>query len=187
MKERDEIKNDSTSLYQRLQRGDKSAFNKLVEMYQKKLFRIGYSYFQDKDEAMEIVQDVFIKVYRNISNFNIGTNFDSWIFRITSNLCIDRYRKHKREKKSPLELIDNEKQDNFSTPAGIALIESKNIEIKKAINSLSKKQRAVFTLKYLSYKKFTEISDILGIATGTVKSLHFRAINKIKHQISLGS
>ena len=97
----DEFKNESTDLYKRLQRGDQFAFNKLVEKYQKRLFRIGYSYFQDKDEAMEIVQDTFIKVYKNISGYNIGTNFDSWIYRITSNLCIDKYRKNKREKKKP--------------------------------------------------------------------------------------
>jgi len=178
--------NESTDLYKRMQRGDPQAFNRMVQEYEKKIFRIAYGFFRDRDEAMEIVQSTFLKVFRNMASYQLGSNFSSWIYKIASNLCIDRYRKHKKREENTLEIYNRTRETQPGNPAQMALVESKKEEIERAVNKLSRRQKMVFSLKYFSHKKLSEISDILGIANGTVKTLHFRALEKIKQEVATG-
>jgi RNA polymerase sigma-70 factor (ECF subfamily) len=177
---------ESTELFKRMQKGDPQAFNQMVREYEKKIFRIAYGFFKDRDEAMEIVQGTFLKVYRNIASYRLGTSFSSWIYRIASNLCIDRYRKNKRSQESSREIYRRTEETRPEGPSQMALVESQKDEIQRALEKLSRRQKMVFSLRYFSHKKMSEISDILGIADGTVKTLHFRALEKIRREVAFG-
>ena len=165
--------------------GDKNAFGQLIKNYEKKMFKFAYGYFPDSDEAMEIVQDTFVKVYQNLDNFKLGSSFNSWIYKICSNLCIDRFRKNKRENQNFKKLQSKFNEDSGMNPEKSVEFESQNEHIKRAVNQLPQQQKKVFLLKYFSYKKFREIADIMGIAVGSVKSLHFRALAKVRREIHL--
>src|SRR5690606_12045103 len=85
------------TLVERVQRGDRDAFRTLVERYQRRLFSVAYGMVRNKEDAMDVVQDAFIKVHRHISNFQGSSSFYTWAYRITVNLCIDFLRKRSRQ------------------------------------------------------------------------------------------
>ena len=89
------------TLVRRIKQGHQPAFSELASLYQQKVFRLAYWFFKDKDDAMEIVQETFLRLYQKLDGFDETderTRFNSWIYRIAYNLCIDFYRKFKKKK-----------------------------------------------------------------------------------------
>lgn len=161
------------------------AFYCLVEKYEKKLLnyilRITNISYED---AENLLQDIFLKIYTNINSYNSDYSFSSWIYRIAHNYTIDYYKKNKNKQNVNLNSWDD-KDINF-----LELLESdENIEkniinkelilkIKKILNSLDIKYREILILKFLEEKNYKEISDILKIPEWTVATL----INRWKKQ-----
>lgn len=156
----------------------------LIERYEKKLlsYILRISSFS-KEEAEDILQEVFIKTYRNLNDFDKDLKFSSWIYRITHNQVISHYRKIKARPQSlPLEL--NEKILE-KIPSGLNLEKQvdnqflgKNIQ--EVLNKLDIKYKEVLVLKFLEEKSYQEISDILKRPTGTVGTLINRAKKEFK-------
>lgn len=164
------------------------AFYCVVEKYEEKLLKYIMRITNiDLEEAENLLQEVFIKVYKNINEFNEGLTFSSWIYRIAHNITIDYYRKNKDKKEVSLQ-TDDEDYVNL-----IELLESDiNIEeeykkkellikIMNTINQLDTKYKEILILKFLEEKNYSEISDILKIPEWTVATL----INRWKKQFKI--
>ncbi len=169
-------------IIKRIKNGDKEAFNMLIRIYQQRIFRLAYCYFQNKEDAMEIVQETFLRVYQKIKYFNEERNFQSWIYRIASNLCVDYYRRlHKQDK-----LFDKLKEEfivSRTSEKRTRISDFKDI-LKKSLQFLPRKQKMIFIMKNYEGLKYKEISKILKISVGTVKSLNHRAIKNLQNIVN---
>ncbi len=175
-------------LIRQLQEGDREAFTELVTLYQQKIFKLAFGFFQDRDDAMEIVQETFLRLYEKIDRFEKAqsqTAFKNWVYRIAYNLCIDFYRKFKKKKAGDKELYDfYESRDRESAnPEDILDRLHFKHTLKKYVMELSKRQQMVFMLKHYSQLKYHEISGVLDIAVGTAKSLHHQAVKNLEKRM----
>ena len=85
---------DIYSLVEKVKEGDREAFMRVTQLYQKKVFLLAYSFFQNKEDAMDIVQETFMRFYQKANLFQKGKNFQNWLLQIAKNICIDYHRKH---------------------------------------------------------------------------------------------
>ncbi len=173
-------------LVKRAVAGDAAAFGKLAQLYGKPLFKLAYGFFYNREDAMDVVQETSLRMYRFIGSYRSGTSFRNWVFRIATNLCIDMYRKNKRGKVFE-DSIDDVLTDIEDTqgqgPEAVLEATGNSLLIKEGLAGLSKKQRTVFILKHSSGLKFREIAEVLRISEGTVKSLHHRAIQGLRKHV----
>ena len=156
----------------RLKKGDQNAFDELCLEFQQKIFSLCCSLCGNYDDALDITQDVLIKIYKGISSFKGDSSLSTWIYRITKNACYDFLRKNK---KNP----DEEIPDNFVsqslTPEEMT-IKNENIElVRKCIDKIPAKYKLPLILREYRQLSYSEIADILEISEGTVKSRIFRA------------
>ncbi len=173
-------KNESKKeIIEKVKDGDKEAFNALIRIYQQKIFKLAYCYFQNKEDAMEIVQETFLRVYQKIKYFNEEKNFQNWIYRIASNLCVDYYRKIYKKEKKLLNKIKEKFILSTNNKKQLKILDLKDI-LKKSLQFLPHKQRIIFIMKHYEGLKYNEISRILKISVGTVKSLNHRAIKNLQ-------
>jgi len=166
---------------------DQAVFLWLVERYRAKLLRyINRLTNVNDDDAEDILQDVFIKVYLNLNDFNGDLKFSSWIYRITHNQVISRHRRLKARPEGYL--IDIEDQAARNLAAEIDIEASADLEllkkkIKLILGFLEERYREVLVLKFLEEKNYQEISDIIKKPGGTVASLINRAKQAFKKEL----
>ncbi len=179
---------EENELIRLVQQGNRQAFTELITLYQQKVFKLAFGFFQDRDDAMEIVQETFLRVYEKIDRFdrsNRQTAFQNWVFRIAYNLCIDFYRKFKKqktEKKELYEFYESQERETTNPEDQIDRVHFRHT-VKKCMMQLSKRQQMVFMLKHYSNLKHQEISGILNLSVGTVKSLYHRAMKNLEKQL----
>jgi len=169
---------------------DIDQYKYLVERYEKKLLSyIKSILYVNNEDAEDILQEVFIKAYRNLNSYNPEYKFSSWIYRITHNESVSFLRKNKNQMKN----IPNSSEKNiFDTiPSNIDLEkevfkESERDSVVLLVKKLDSKYRDVLYLKYIDQKDYNEISEILHIPSGTVGSLISRAKIKLKKLIEDG-
>jgi RNA polymerase sigma-70 factor (ECF subfamily) len=188
MKEIMELSNakrhEENELVRQVREGNRQAFTELVTRYQQDIYKLAYGFFQDRDDAMEIVQETFMRVYEKIDRYGQGSTenaFRNWMYRIAYNLCIDFYRKFKKKKtddKELYEFLESRDRETTNPESDMDRIHFKHT-LKKSVMDLSKRQQMVFMLKHYSDLKHQEISNILDLSVGTVKSLYHRAIKNL--------
>ncbi|MBN2245926.1 MAG: RNA polymerase sigma factor [Candidatus Aminicenantes bacterium] len=176
---------DIQSLLRKIKQGDKEAFQILVRCYQQKVFQLAYSYLRNKEDAMDIVQEAFLRLHQKLDLFREEKNFQNWLLQITRNICIDYYRKSygKRGGRYVHGTIDAANIADDSDYERTYSADLKRI-ISECIDKLSERQRMVFVMKHFNHLDYKEIAQILDIALGTVKSLHFKAVQNMKALIS---
>ena len=181
-------------LVDRVCSGDQAAFHELVGRYKKKIFYLAYDITGDHQEAEDISQEVFMKMYRSLKTFRRDAKMSSWLYQITVNTSIDSLRK---KSSKPARSID-EFDPSFvqaELPAGgsgayalnpVLSTESAQIQehISQALKKISARERTVFVMRHYNDLKLHEIAEILNITIGTVKSLLFRAIKKLRKELS---
>ncbi len=178
------------SLIVRLKDEDASAFDELVFTYQRKGFSIAYNLAGNCEDAKDILQEAFIKVYCNIKSFNEDASFFTWLYRIVVNCALDFMRKRKRifsifrEPVSEEEFI-KEPVDMSSGPQERAINDELSQRLEACIAQLPEKQKACFLLKHRSGLKNQEIAEVLGCKLSTVKVHLFRAANTLQSKVSL--
>jgi len=172
-------------LLEKIKSGDREAFVTIARLYQRKVFVLAYSFFRNKEDALDIVQETFLRVYQKIEMFKEGRNFQNWLLQITKNLCIDFYRKRQSKERHLNEGADISEL-NIRDPKASETHESSDINsiLSSCIDRLSEKQRMVFVLKQYNQLEYGEIAQILNVATGTVKSLHFKATQNLRTLVS---
>lgn len=166
--------------------GDRQAFNLLVTEYQQRVINISYSMLSDREEAYDAAQEVFVKIYRYIGNFRGDSSLSTWIYRITKNVCSDFLRK-RREAVISLDEED-EKKIEIGDTSYFPEKHSERAEmlrvLKNAMERLDENSRMVITLYETEDLSYDEISDILNLPVGTVKSRLNRAREKLKNILS---
>ncbi len=166
-------------LVARVQQNDKRAFEQLFSLYHKRVVSAAYAIVRNQEDAREIAQEAFIRVYNNIAKYQPGTHFYTWIYHITVNLAIDRYRRKKTQHEVE---FDNEFQKNYTQPDEV-LPPSLGInpekvfqqaelreQLNKALDSLSEKHRTLIVLCEIEELSYKEIAETLNIPIGTVMS-----------------
>lgn len=168
--------------------GDKEAFALLVERYQKGLINFIYHMVGHYEEAVELTQEVFIKVYVNIATYDANFKFSTWLYRIASNCTIDHLR---RRDPMAASLDERDEDDNLCIePASHDLgphdlLEQKILEkeIVKSISELSPLQRELIVLRHIHFRSYEEIAKITSLPIGTVKNRIFRARKQLMENL----
>ena len=171
-------------------KGDQNAFAELVELYKDKVFQICYRMLGNRHEAEDIAQEAFIRAYVNIETFNQKRKFSTWLFRIATNLCIDRIRKKKPDYFLDAEVAGTEGLTMYSQVAADVQLPEDEVEnmelqetIQKEITKLPEKYRSVIVLKYIEELPLQEISEILDLPLGTVKTRVHRGREALRKQL----
>ncbi len=158
------------------QNGDDMAFGILMERYQNAVFNLCYRMLNNAQDAEDAAQEIFIKAYRAIRSFDIERKFSTWILSISSNYCIDQYRKRKLKtlslEDSPYEDIHDESQKNMEK---MLTDREKEKEIQLLLDNLQPKDRAAIVMFYWEDYSYDEIAEALDLSLGAVKSRLFRA------------
>lgn len=166
--------------------GNGQAFTEIIRLHQKGVFKVAYGFFRDRDDAMEIVQETFMRVYEKIDKFDNHSSFKNWIYRIASNLCIDYYRKFKSKKNHSQDIseLDDVQISDMEAPEEHLDRQNFKENLEESLQTLSKRQKMIFIMKHFNALKYKEISEILHISVGTVKSLHHRAARALKEKLA---
>ncbi len=176
-------------LVARIQSGDREAFAELVSLYQKRIFVFAYGFFLNREDALEIVQETFMRVFEKMSGFRQGVSLTGWMYRLTHNLCIDYYRKYtkKRALESSFDDVPDRQLAVAENPQSVLESSQRSAVIHAAIEKLSRRQREVFSLKYHQGMKLQQVAETMAISIGTVKALHHRALRRIRRQVEPGA
>ncbi|WP_276496781.1 RNA polymerase sigma factor [Pontibacter litorisediminis] len=160
------------------------AFNQLVRKYQEKVYWHIRKMVIDHDDADDLTQDVFLKVWKNLDNFRQDAQLYTWIYRIATNECLSFLSSKKRKFFLPLNDVTAELMEKVESSPELAGDEVQK-KLQKAILRLPEKQRLVFNMKYFDEMKYEEMSEILGTSVGALKASYHIAVKKIEEFIKL--
>ena len=172
--------------------GNDAAFEELIYRFDKSVLAIALRYVGDRDEAKDIYQEVFIRVYRGIKKFEMKSEFSTWLYRITTNVCLTHKSKSKKHLQVSIdeqfeteddELSMYELADEEYDPGNLMLDKDLGEFISKAVDSLSSKQKMTFVLKHYEGYKLREIAKIMNCKEGTVKKYLFDAIRNLRKKL----
>lgn len=167
-----------------LKSGSEEAFELLFHKHKKQIFMIAYGFTRNREDAMEIVQETFLKIFKNIASVKEdGKGFNGWINKIARNLSIDFYRKNKKLSERSTEFNEELATTSDKSPYEKMEKDSLTNKIKNIIVTLSKRQQTVFIMKHFQGMKFKEIAAQLSVSEGTVKKLHFRAMEAVRKKL----
>jgi RNA polymerase sigma-70 factor (ECF subfamily) len=176
---------DIQILLQKAAGGDRQAFKSIVVLYQQKVFLLAFSILRNREDALDVVQETFMRLYQKLDRYEKGRNFQAWLLQIAKNLSIDFYRKHHArrrdlESERRVEELPLAAEDHRSNPESSELrhLLYRNLE------QLAERQRLIFVMKHFNGLEYREIAQVLGISVGTVKSLHFKAVRNLKNRLS---
>lgn len=174
-------RSDETLVKQALN-GKKSAWITLVKRYEKNLYNYTLRMVGDPDDAMDLMQDVFVAVFRNLATFRGDSPFKGWMFKIAHYRCIEFYRR-----KRPTQSLDDvpEQAENSSDdcPEYHAVSGQRSDALHQAVQCLPFNQKVVVELKFFQHCTFDEIAVQLGISVNTVKSRLYSALDKLKDKL----
>ena len=182
---------EDVDLVRRAQEGDILAFEQLVFRHDKKVLSIAARYVTSADDAKDIYQEVFLRVYRSLKKFRFKSEFSTWVHRITVNVCLT-HRSRSRRTMQTVRLDDRNEEDGEAHgeprdpgegPDHQAVNAEISSRIEKALDLLSPKQRMVFTLRHYEGYRLHEIASMMGCMEGTVKRYLFTATRRMRDQL----
>ena len=170
-------------LIRRAQQGDNGAFEELLLLHQKKVYNLCLRMSANPDDALDLSQEAFLRAWRSLGQYQFEANFSTWLFRLTSNICIDFLRRKKRRQETSLtESYDDSDEgaelsvpDAQPGPEQQAMTNETKIELARAMEQLSPEHREILQLRVIEDLQYEQIADILGVRVGTVKSRLARA------------
>lgn len=172
------------------QQGERKAFEKLVERYKQKAYRIAFDFTRDQEEAKDLSQEAFLRAFTHLDSFDQRSGFYTWFYRILVNLCLDHRRRGQRVRWQPFEDYDgkvagdNEIANPAATPDRQAMSSEISRKIGTALASLPAKQRTAFLLKNHEGLSINEIAKIMQTAEGTVKAHLHRAVTTLRQNLA---
>ena len=170
-------------LIRRAQQGDNGAFEELLLLHQKKVYNLCLRMSANPDDALDLSQEAFLRAWRSLGQYQFEASFSTWLFRLTSNICIDFLRRKKRRQEASLtESYDDSDEgaelsvpDAQPGPEQQAITNETKIELARAMEQLSPEHREILQLRVIEDLQYEQIADILGVRVGTVKSRLARA------------
>jgi len=189
---------EDRALVERVQAGDKEAFRTLVERHQRRAFSIAMALVRDENDARELVQDAFLRVYKNISGFQGQSSFFTWLYRIITNLSIDLIRKPGRQvaeldesrRGGHLAAVDSEEAPSKdfpflsridgSDPADVVRRGEIASRLREALAALPDYHRGVIVMREVEGLSYEEMAQAMGVSKGTIMSRLFHARQKLQ-------
>jgi len=166
--------------------GDQAAWEEIVRQHRRKVFNIAYKFTGRHDEAEDLTQDIFLKIFKSLHTFDRRANFQTWLVSVSRNLCIDHYRSVRKER----ETIDRDVDAGELTPAAPgqnafqALEQADRVELlRKAMAELPESLRKAVVMRDLQELSYQEIADQLNLPEGTVKSRINRGRTELARQV----
>lgn len=165
--------------------GDANAFEELVLKYEKTVYNLALRMVGDRDDAFDMTQEAFIKAYGSLSSFRGDSKFSVWIYRITTNVCLDFLRSKSRKQQVSLTVSDDDEDAQLDIPDPKADPEQQLIKkismqsVEEGLKTLPDKQRQILVMRELCGMSYAEIGKALSIEEGTVKSRIFRARKRL--------
>lgn len=183
-----------TELIIRARNGNNSAFEELIYRYDKKVLALALKYVKNEDDAMDIYQEVFIRVFRGLNKFQFKSEFSTWLYRIVTNVCLTHKTRSNRREFVSIHPDSNEENENMNI--GYELADNEpvpdraltsteiSIHINDALETLSPRQKMIFILKHYEGYKLKEIAEMLHCGEGTIKKYLFDAVRKMRSQLA---
>lgn len=180
---------DETTLIQTAKNGDMNAFEELILQHERIVYNIALRMLSNPEDAKDISQEVFIKVYKNLKKFDNKSSFSTWIYRICVNTCIDSIRKKKGKETLSIDekyegeenTMDKQMADPSPSPEESMIHKEYHMDIQNAINLLSEEHKTILTLRDLEGFSYSEITELTDSSLGTVKSRLSRARLQLKN------
>jgi len=182
------------SLIRAAQRGDQDAFEELVRAYDQSVLRHAMNLLRSPDEARDVYQEVFLKVFRNLHTFRFDCSFHTWLYRIVTNVCLDHLRKRGVRKEEPavvetgdgpLDRLENlEEESALANPERSLRNRQLQDRIEEGLQELTPRERMVFELRHYEGLRLRNIGEILGTTEDAAKNCLFRATQKMR--VALG-
>jgi RNA polymerase sigma-70 factor (ECF subfamily) len=183
---------DEVTLIRRAQEGDRSAFDALVGLYDQNVLRLALQVVGSPEEARDLYQEAFLKVYRSLRHFRLEARFSTWLYRVVMNVCLDHLRRQNTRKEVAVPPADDGEPEYFQTvPDDRPTLNperathSKEIarRIQAALNRLNPRERMVFELKHYQGLKLRVIGEMCKTSEQTVKNCLFRATQKLRTEL----
>ena len=179
-------------LVQALKQGDEAAFRTLMETHREHVYSVAFGFTLDREESLDIVQDVFIKAFRSMDSFKAEAKLSTWLHRIAVNECLNwkrkwarRFRRFHQPLDRPDGTVDPELKSREKGPEELLVTKEMGSRLKKAMQSLPKQAKMVFVLKEIDGRSYEEIARILKIKKGTVSSRLHYARKKLQEYLTL--
>ncbi len=161
------------ALIQRCLRGDQAAWEQIVRQYWRKAFNVAYKFVGKHDEAEDLTQDIFLKIFKSLHTFDRRSNFQTWLISVSRNLCIDHYRRVRRDRETIDRDVDaSELMPTSGEPGPLAALEQRDRVslLRQALAALPETLRTAVVLRDLHELSYQDIAQRLHLAEGTVKS-----------------
>jgi len=161
--------------------GDKQAYAHIINKYKNQLYATILRMTKNPQDAQDLVQDAFIKVYRNLDKYDASGSFSSWLYRVAINHCMDEFRK-KRYSMTQIE-IDEERVVEPNHPELVFLKKEKSRQLERLIATLPEDERLIILLRYVNEISYEEISEVMGVPLATVRNKLHRAKKKMRETV----
>jgi RNA polymerase sigma-70 factor, ECF subfamily len=181
------------SLIRAAQKGDQDAFETLVRTYDQSVLRLAMNLLRSPEEARDVYQEAFLRVYRNLENFRFDCSFHTWLYRIVTNICLDHLRKRKVRKEEsptvetgegPLDRMDGfEEESAHANPERTMWNQQLRERIEGALSRLTPRERMVFEMRHYEGLRLRNIGEILGTTEEAAKNCLFRATQKMRAEL----
>lgn len=174
------------TLIERCLRGDQIAWEEIVKQHWRKVFNVAYKFVGSHEQAEDLTQDIFLKIFRSLDTFDRRANFQTWLISVSRNLCIDHYRSVRKERQT----IDRDVPAEDLSPASstvspLAALENRDLAalLRQALGSLPASLRTAVLLRDIQELSYLEIAERLHLPEGTVKSRINRGRKELARQI----
>jgi RNA polymerase sigma-70 factor, ECF subfamily len=181
------------TLIRAAQRGDQEAFEQLVRAYDQSVLRLAMNLLRSPEDARDVYQEAFLRVFRNLHTFRFDCSFHTWLYRIVTNICLDQLRKRKvrKEESAVVETSEGpiDRMEGFEEEAAEADPERSmwnrqlKDKIERALQDLTPRERMVFELRHYQGLRLRNIGEILGTSEEAAKNCLFRATQKMRSEL----
>jgi RNA polymerase sigma-70 factor (ECF subfamily) len=178
------------SLIRAAQRGDQDAFEQLVRAHDQSVLRLAMNLLRSTEDARDVYQEAFLRVYRSLDSFRFDCSFQTWLYRIVTNICLDRLRKRKVRKEEsavvetpggPVDRMDVfEEEAAHANPERTVWNRELQRRIENALHDLTPRERMVFELRHYQGLRLRNIGEMLGTTEEAAKNCLFRATRKMR-------
>jgi RNA polymerase sigma-70 factor (ECF subfamily) len=174
-------------LIERCLKGDQRAWDEIVRLYWRKVFNVAYKFVGRQDEAEDLAQDIFLKLFKSLKTFDRRANFSTWLISVSRNLCIDHYRSMRREHDvvtHDVDVVSLARPSALDSPQ-VALERRDRVALlRAALDKLAPSLRTAVMLRDIQELSYQEIAEKLGVPEGTVKSRINRGRTELARQIA---
>jgi len=184
------LQTDEAAWIRAAQAGDQDAFAQLVRVYDQSVLRLAMNLLRSPEDAQDVYQEAFLRVYKNLNNFRFDCSFHTWLYRIVTNLCLDQMRRRKVRKEEPTVVDSGEgpvdRMDAVPEPRAESDPQRKLFSgqlrrrIKEVLDGLTPRERMVFELRHYQGLRLRRIGEILGTSEEAAKNCLFRANQKMR-------